>query len=69
VPYQHEPYDPFTDSWFEFGPLPIPVHGVTGSGVIDGLVHLPGGGTEVGGSSGSTLHQVVQVEMICSIEN
>lgn len=62
---QHEAYDPVTDAWFSFADMAIPVHGVTGAAYINGWIHLPGGGTEVGGSSGSTLHQVVRVEMMC----
>ena len=62
---QHEAYDPVTDTWFTFPNMATPVHGVTGAAYLNGWMHLPGGGTEVGGSSGSTLHQVVQVEMVC----
>jgi len=62
---QHEAYDPVTDTWFTFADMVTPVHGVTGAAFINGWIHLPGGGTEVGGSSGSTLHQVVRVEMAC----
>ncbi len=64
---QHEAYDPGSDTWFAFAPMPVPVHGVTGAAYIDGRIHLPGGGTEVGGSSGSTVHQVVEVEMKCNL--
>lgn len=63
---QHEVYDPTTDTWHSLPPMPTPVHGVTGAAVIDGWIHLPGGGTAVGGSSGSTIHQVVQATMQCS---
>ncbi|MFZ0548705.1 MAG: hypothetical protein WAM60_24860 [Candidatus Promineifilaceae bacterium] len=42
------------------------MNGVTGTAVIDGWIHLPGGGTAVGGSSGSTIHQVVQTSVACS---
>jgi len=62
---EHEVYDPRTDSWQRVGPVPIPVHGVTGAAFIDGLIHLPGGGTEVGGSSGSLLHQAFRPEAQC----
>jgi N-acetylneuraminic acid mutarotase len=65
---QHEAYDPGSDSWFSLAPMPVPVHGVTGAAYLNGLIHLPGGGTEVGGSSGSTIHQVVSVEMKCNFE-
>ncbi len=62
---QHEVYDPTTDTWHSLPPMPTPVHGVTGAAVIDGWIYLPGGGTAVGGSSGSTIHQVVQATMQC----
>jgi hypothetical protein len=63
---QHEVYDPFTDSWFSLPPMATAVHGVTGLAVIGEWIHLPGGGTAVGGSSGSTIHQVVRTEIVCS---
>ncbi len=59
---QHEMYDPSRDRWYRLEPLPVPVHGVTGAAHIDGWIHLPGGGTSTGGSSGSTLHQVYRVD-------
>jgi N-acetylneuraminic acid mutarotase len=62
---EHELYDPSAGSWLSLNPMPIPVHGVTGASFLDGLIYLPGGGTEVGGSSGSTLHQVVTAPMSC----
>ena len=61
----HEVYDPGADRWQRLAPLPVPVHGVTGAAFIDGWVHLPGGGTRNGGSSGSTLHQVFRAEIDC----
>jgi hypothetical protein len=45
--------------------MPIAVHGVTGLAFIDGNIHLPGGGTAQGGSSGSTIHQVYKPSMSC----
>lgn len=53
-----EMYVPAQDRWYELEPLPIAVHGVTGSAFVNGWIHLPGGGTATGGSSGATLHQV-----------
>ena len=61
----YEVYDPVADRWQRLAPLPVPVHGVTGAAFIDGWVHLPGGGTRSGGSSGSTLHQVFRAELYC----
>lgn len=62
---QHEVYDPRDDRWHSMDAMPLPVHGVTGLAVIDGWIHLPGGGTRQGGSSGTTLHQVVRADMDC----
>jgi N-acetylneuraminic acid mutarotase len=62
---EHELYDPAAGSWRSLDPMPTPVHGVTGAAFLDGLIYLPGGGTAVGGSSGSTLHQVVTAPMSC----
>lgn len=61
----HDVYHPFTDSWTMMAPIPTPVHGVTGMAFFNGLIHLPGGGTSIGGSSGSTLHQVYRPSMTC----
>jgi N-acetylneuraminic acid mutarotase len=54
----HDVYDPMRDAWIRLEPMPNPVHGVTGAGFLSGLIHLPGGGVSLGGSSGSVLHQV-----------
>jgi N-acetylneuraminic acid mutarotase len=59
---QNEMYVPALNRWFRLEPLPVAVHGVTGAAFVDGWIHLPGGGTAVGGSSGSTIHQVFWVE-------
>jgi N-acetylneuraminic acid mutarotase len=59
-----EMYVPAQDRWYQLEPLPTAVHGVTGSAFVNGWLHLPGGGTATGGSSGSTLHQVFWVEGI-----
>ena len=62
---QTEVYNPVTDSWSSLEPIPIPVQGVTGLAVIDGWIHLPGGGIMRGGSSGTTLHQAFRAYMSC----
>jgi N-acetylneuraminic acid mutarotase len=54
----HDYYNPQTNTWTELADMPIPVHGIVGSAFVDGLIRAPGGGTHMGGSSGSTLHQV-----------
>ncbi len=63
---EHEVYNPVSDSWISLAPLPVPVHGVTGAALIDGWIHLPGGGISLGGSSGVTLHQVFRPETNCN---
>jgi hypothetical protein len=61
----HEVYDPKADRWTRLPDMPIPVHGVTGLVYVNGWTHLPGGGTRMGGRSGSTHHQVVRPGMRC----
>jgi len=51
--------------WYSLESLPVAVHGVTGAAFVNGWIHLPGGGTSTGGSSGSRLHQVFWVGGIC----
>ena len=58
-------YDPGADAWRALAPLPVAVHGVTGAPVVDGRIHLAGGGTARGGSCGSTLHQVFRPAAVC----
>ncbi len=53
----HDVFDPILNSWIHLPDMPTPVHGVTGAAFLNGLIHLPGGGTSSGGSSGSTIHQ------------
>lgn len=54
-------YVPSLNRWFRLESLPTAVHGVTGAAFLDGWIHLPGGGTATGRSSGSTIHQVFWV--------
>jgi N-acetylneuraminic acid mutarotase len=61
----HDVYDPVGDVWLPLAPLPTPVHGVTGAVFLDGLIYIPGGGTEQGGSSGSTIFQVYRPDHVC----
>ena len=53
----HDVLDPVRNSWIHLPDMPTPVHGVTGAAFLNGLIHLPGGGTSSGGTSGSTIHQ------------
>jgi N-acetylneuraminic acid mutarotase len=62
----HDYYNPVTNTWHRLDPMPIAVHGVTGLAFINGYIHLPGGGTAQGGSSGSSIHQVYQPKMTCN---
>ena len=54
----HDYYNPQTDTWTELPDMHMPVHGIVGSAFVDGLIWATGGGTHIGGSSGSTLNQV-----------
>jgi N-acetylneuraminic acid mutarotase len=54
----HDYYNPGTNTWTSLPNMPIPVHGVVGSAFVDGLIWASGGGNSIGGSSGTTLHQV-----------
>lgn len=62
---QMEMYIAGQNKWYQLEPLPVPVHGVTGSAYVNGFIHVPGGGTATGGSSGSGIHQVFWVGGIC----
>jgi N-acetylneuraminic acid mutarotase len=59
-------YDPLAGAWRSLAPLPVKVHGVTGAPVLGDWVHLAGGGTSRGGSSGSTIHQVFRPGGACT---
>tara|TARA_R110000868_G_scaffold29889_15_gene111100 strand:- start:7288 stop:8313 length:1026 start_codon:yes stop_codon:yes gene_type:complete len=61
----HLVYNPKTDSWTRMSDMAIPVHGVTGLAYANDVIHLPGGGTRMGGSSGGTHHQVVRPGLSC----
>jgi N-acetylneuraminic acid mutarotase len=61
----HDVYDPRTDEWTSLLPLPTPIHGVTGAAFLDGVIYMPGGGTQQGGSSGSRLFQVYRPDVRC----
>ncbi|MDQ7842570.1 MAG: kelch-like protein [Armatimonadota bacterium] len=61
----HDYYDPRTNRWTRLPNMPIPVHGVTGSAYVDGLIWVTGGGTAVGGSSGSLYNQVYRPAVSC----
>ena len=58
-------YDPRSDKWTTLPNLPIAVHGLKGSAVIDGRIFLPGGGITLGGNSGTNAMQVYRPTMRC----
>jgi hypothetical protein len=45
--------------------MAIPIHGVTGATFANGLIYVTGGGTQVGGNSGSLLNQVYRPNVKC----
>jgi len=62
---QHEYYDPRTNQWTSLSNMPLPVHGVVGSAYVDGLIWVTGGGTGVGGGSGSLHNQTYRPAVSC----
>jgi N-acetylneuraminic acid mutarotase len=61
----HDYYDPRTNTWAHLRDMPIPVHGVVGSTFVNGLIWAVGGGTQVGGGSGSLLNQTYRPIVSC----
>jgi N-acetylneuraminic acid mutarotase len=61
----HEYYHPGLDKWLSLRPMPLPIHGVVGSAFVDGLIWVTGGGTQIGGSSGSLHNQTYQPAVSC----
>ena len=61
----HDVYDPRSNTWFSLRNMPIPIHGVVGSAFVDGLIWVTGGGTQVGGGSGSLHNQTYQPAVSC----
>jgi len=61
----HDVYNPVNQTWISLSPMPIPVHGVTGAAFVDGVIYIPGGGTEVGGTSGSLYNQAYTPDIRC----
>jgi hypothetical protein len=58
-------YDPRADRWTRLPDLPIGVHGLKGSAVIDGRIFLPGGAVTLGGNTGTNAMQVYRPTMSC----
>lgn len=61
----HDYYDPQANGWIRLPDMPIPVHGVYGSAFVDGLIWVPGGGTDIGGIHGSHHNQVYRPDVSC----
>ena len=61
----HDYYDPRHNKWFSLRGMPIPIHGVVGSAFVGGRIWVTGGGTAVGGASGSLHNQFFQPTMSC----
>src|SRR5215207_9399618 len=61
----HDYYDPRSDKWTGLPNMPIPVHGVVGSAFVDGLIWVTGGGTDIGGASGSLHNQAYRPAVSC----
>ena len=61
----HDYYDPRSDAWRSLPNMPIPTHGVVGSAFVDGLIWVTGGGTQIGGASGSLYNQTYRPEVSC----
>jgi N-acetylneuraminic acid mutarotase len=61
----HDYYDPRNDTWTRLRDMPIPIHGVNGSAFVEGLIWVTGGGTNIGGSSGSLYNQTFRPTVSC----
>ena len=61
----HDYYDPRTGQWSRLLDMPIPVHGVYGSAIVDGWIWVAGGGTNIGGNHGSLNNQVYRPAVSC----
>jgi hypothetical protein len=61
----HDYYDPRTNKWLSLRNMPIPIHGVVGAAFVDGLIWVTGGGTQVGGDSGSLHNQTYKPAVSC----
>jgi hypothetical protein len=58
-------YDPRSDRWTRLPDLPIAIHGLKGTAVIDGRIFLPGGAISLGGNTGTNVMQLYRPEMRC----
>ena len=58
-------YDPRANRWTKLPDLPIAVHGLKGSAVVDGRIFLPGGGLTLGGDAPTNVMQIYRPAMRC----
>ena len=61
----HDYYHPGLNKWISLKNMPIPIHGVVGSAFVNGLIWVTGGGTGVGGASGSLHNQTYKPAVSC----
>jgi N-acetylneuraminic acid mutarotase len=61
----HDYYDPRSDKWTSLKDMPLPIHGVVGSAFVNDLIWVTGGGTQVGGGSGSLHNQTFKPTVSC----
>jgi len=54
---QNEAYDPGTDTWQSYAPMPTPRHGMAAAVLADGI-HVAGGGPMNGGAYQSSVHEL-----------
>jgi N-acetylneuraminic acid mutarotase len=59
-------YDPRANSWARLPDLPIAMHGLKGSAVIDGRIFLPGGAITIGGNTGTNAMQLYRPTTRCA---
>jgi hypothetical protein len=53
---QNEAYDPASDTWEQYAPMPTPRHGL-GAVAIGDFIHVAGGGPVMGGGVQSAVHE------------
>ncbi len=53
---QNESYDPATDRWEAYAPMPTLRHGL-GAAAVGDAIHVAGGGPVMGGSVQSAIHE------------
>ncbi|MFN0072351.1 MAG: Kelch repeat-containing protein [Chloroflexota bacterium] len=61
-----EAFDPRSQTWHSFAPMPTPTHGLVGAAFVNGQIHIPGGSVTIGGGTGSVIHQVYRPRGACS---